>query len=49
MILISQMYSSVTADEYILGEFSYKYSNTKNRQINNFLQFEGKRNFDEAK
>ena len=45
MILVSRMYGSVTVDEYILGEFRYKYSNTKRQ----FLEFAEKSNFHEAK
>ena len=40
MILISQKYGSVTVDKYILGEFHYKYSNTKNWQKDNFWNLE---------
>ena len=40
MILISQKCGSVTADKYILGEFHYKYSNTKNWQKDNFWNLE---------
>ena len=45
MILVSRMYGSVTVDEYILGEFRYKYSITKRQ----FLEFTEKSNFHEAK
>lgn len=45
MILISQKYGSVTVDKFILGEFHYKYSNTKNWQKNNFWNLEGREIF----